>query len=217
MSCAGLSTDARCLQSELSELLGSPNQDCVSQAERWVKKLEMTFSENYSWSDLAAQFCLRYSKKIQLSRTRLSWAWLHCPTRHSFQVIPSKFDARGWVKLPRWSTWIAALIIFSKENTSVCFFLLLVLFALFSFKDWIRKRTFYSVSVMWHKLPLVWFNSSSLKLSRTAQGETGGSQLIAIFFFASSHLERTIKHFSRWLRYQGALEIPASPVIAQFL
>lgn len=115
------------------------------------------------------------------------------------------------------STWIAALIIFSKENTSVCFFLLLVLFALFSFKDWIRKRTFYSVSVMWHKLPLVWFNSSSLKLSRTAQGETGGSQLIAIFFFASSHLERTIKHFSRWLRYQGALEIPASPVIAQFL
>lgn len=103
MSCAGLSTDARCLQSELSELLGSPNQDCVSQAERWVKKLEITFSENYSWSDLAAQFCLRYSKKIQLSRTRLSWAWLRCPTRHSFQVIPSKFDARGWVKLPRWS------------------------------------------------------------------------------------------------------------------
>lgn len=217
MSCAGLSTDARCLQSELSELLGSPNQDCVSQAERWVKELEMTFSENYSWSDLAAQFCLWYTKKIQLSRTRLSWAWLRCPTRHSFQVIPSKFDARGWVKLPRWSLVhlnCSLNHILQREYFGV---LLLVLFALFSFKDWIRKRTFYSVSVMWHKLPLVWFNSSSLKLSRTAQGETGGSQLIAIFFFAISHLERTIKHFSRWLRYQGALEIPASPVIAQFL
>lgn len=121
-SCAGVSTDPCCLQSELSELLGSPNQDCVSQAECWVKKLEMTFSENYSWSDLAAQFCLWYSKKIQLSRTRLSWVWLHfsCPTRHSFQVISSKFDARGPDGLL--STWIAILIILSKENTLVCFF-----------------------------------------------------------------------------------------------
>lgn len=138
-SCAGVSTDPCCLQSELSELLGSPNQDCVSQAECWVKKLEMTFSENYSWSDLAAQFCLWYSKKIQLSRTRLSWVWLHfsCPTRHSFQVISSKFDARG----PRWSLVHLNCNLnhtLQREYFGVLF-LLLVLFVLFSFRDWIRR------------------------------------------------------------------------------
>ena len=43
------------------------------------------------------------------------------------------------------STWIATLIIFSKENTLWCVF----------FKDWIWRRTISSVSMMWCMLTLV--------------------------------------------------------------